>query len=182
MSDMDQKPDDFWPRKSNHDNCEDCGASGVWPMHLDKAAPFKNESENGMLQDCSGNSYWEKTSICETCRDPQHCECSICWYKRKPPDEPHLANWTIVSPEGSVTVHLPLNESDFKAECCSGCNLTNPRAPYMPQDRLVCCECSTHYCSLQCLEKDFPSHRSTYGCLANKGQRLMDRWQQDDLE
>ena len=149
-------------------------------MHLDKAAPFKNE--DGSYQDCSGSSYWEKTSICETCRDPQHCEFSICWYKRKPPHEPRLANWTGVSPEGIVTVHIPLHESDFQAECCSGCGLENPRAPHMPQDRLVCCDCSTHYCSLQCLEKDFPIHSSTYGCLANKGKPIMDYWQQLDRD
>ena len=52
----------------------------------------------------------------------------------------------------------------------------------MPEDRLVCCDCSTHYCSLQCLEKDFPSHGPTHGCLANKGQRLMDHWHQEERE
>ena len=165
-----------WPRKSECDNCEHCNAPGVWPVHLDKRAAFK--SEDGSYQNCSGASYWEQTIICEKCRDPQLCECSVCWCKRKPSDEPLRENYTRISPEGIVTVLIPLHASDFSAEFCVGCQLTNPRAPHMPRDRLVCSDCPSHYCSLQCLEDDFPNHHWRYGCLANKGRGIMDYYKE----
>lgn len=169
-------PEDWWPCNHRGDCCAACQAPGDWPKHLDITEPSK--SKDGSYMDWSGRPSWEQKNLCKECRDSQHCECSYCWEKRMPRDEPARNSWTSVSPEGVPTVHIPFLESDFQAERCAGCRLIRPREPHTPQDRKVCCDCSTHYCSLRCLEKDFARHRPERGCSANKGRDVLTYFKQ----
>jgi hypothetical protein len=173
ISDSDRTdPDADWPYADNkHDCCADCKAPGFWPEHLDKSKPFR--SEDGSYVDASGVPHWQKTHLCEGCRNLQQCECSYCWSKRMVQDEPHRNSRISVSLDGKSTVHIAFSPCDFQAQRCAGCRLISPRAPHTPQHRKVCCECHTHYCSLLCLETDFPRHHAERGCSANKGQDVM---------
>jgi hypothetical protein len=165
------QPDDNWPCSHRDDCCADCQELGDWPKHLDRTKLFK--SNDGRYEYLSGTPHWTQRNLCKQCRDPQHCACSYCWGKRMPRDEPTRNSWTTVCPDGVPTLHIPWIASDFQAVRCAGCCLIRPRAPHTPQDRKVCCDCSTHYCSLGCLEKDYARHHAELGCSANKGQAVM---------
>jgi hypothetical protein len=170
---------DEWPASNDKEGfCADCDKPGVWPKHLDRRRSLK--STDGW-EDCSGTPHWETKTLCIECRCPLLCECSRCWSKRTPLENPirHppvARSWRTTSPRGITTAHvrIPFMASDFQAIRCAGCRLLRPRAPFLPQDRLVCTGgCHTHYCSLQCLEKHFATHWAERGCCANKGQDVL---------
>jgi hypothetical protein len=171
--------DDYWPPSNNPEGfCADCNKPGVWPKHLDRTRP---NISNGGWEDCSGTPYWETKTLCIECRVLLLCECSRCWKKRRSHARPihqsasQSSTTVTVSQHGITTARIciPFEASDFQAVRCAGCCLLRPRAPFLPQHRVVCCGCHTHYCSLQCLEKHFVSHWAERGCVANKGQDVL---------
>jgi hypothetical protein len=161
--------DGYWPPSNNPAGfCADCNKPGIWPKHLDQTPDCNKPVEDGG-EDCSGRPHWEIKSLCVECRVPRLCECSRCWENRRPIDKPFrkpVESWT--NRCGITYTRVPFEASDFPAERCAGCRLLRPRAPYTPQDRLVCsANCHTHYCSLKCLEKDAEAH----DCYGNETGR-----------